>query len=145
MPLVHLWHEPSFQAPYVPETLDTPRDQRTPGEVASYLKSRFYPKPYQGRKARELRWVTTCLTSDPTEDSVPKYADWEACASLFVVINILTHNDDIRHSVRGGIGGDCQRPLGSGILCSAISTQIGGYRPQHRSLHHRGSSGQLLI
>ena len=46
---------------------------------------------------KELRWVTTCLTSDPTEDSAPKYAVWEACASLFAVIAILTHNDGIRH------------------------------------------------
>ena len=47
---------------------------------------------------KELRWVTTCLTSKPTEDSAPKYADWEACAFLFVSIDILTFNDGIRHS-----------------------------------------------
>jgi hypothetical protein len=51
-----------------------------------------------GKKAKELRWVTTCITSEPTEDSTPKYAEWEACASLFVVIDILNHNDGIRHS-----------------------------------------------
>ena len=42
--------------------------------------------------------MTTCLTSEPTEDSAPKYADWWACAPLFVAIDILTHADGIRHS-----------------------------------------------
>jgi len=37
------------------------------------------------------------------EDSAPKYADWEACVPLFVAIDILTHNDKIRHS---GIEGE---------------------------------------
>jgi hypothetical protein len=78
--------------------MDTPRDQRTPGEVASYLKGRFFLKHQHGIKAKELRWVTTCLTSEPTEDSAPKYADWEACASLFVAIDILTHSDGVCHS-----------------------------------------------
>ena len=40
-----------------------------------------------------LRWVTTCLTTKPTESSAPKYADWEACASVFVAVDILTHHD----------------------------------------------------
>ncbi len=43
-PLVHPWHEPPLHAPFAPDTLDTPRDQRTPGEVATYLKDRFRPK-----------------------------------------------------------------------------------------------------
>ena len=73
--MVHPWHEPPFQAPSTPETLDTPRDQRTPREVATYLKGRFRPKPQQGKRTKELRWVTTCLTSEPTEDFTPKYAD----------------------------------------------------------------------
>ena len=30
--------------------MDTPRDQRTPGEVATYLKGRFRPKPEQRQK-----------------------------------------------------------------------------------------------
>ena len=84
--------------PSAPDVMNTPRDQRTPGEVATYLKGRFRPKPKQGKRAKELRWVTTCLISEPTEDSAPKYADWEACASLFVFIDILTHADGIRHS-----------------------------------------------
>ncbi len=98
MPLTHPWHEPPFQAPSTSDTLDTPRDQRTPVEVATYLKGRFCPKPQYGKTGKELRWVTTCLTSGPTEDSTPKHADREACASLFVEIDILlTHNDGIRH------------------------------------------------
>ena len=68
-----------------------------PGEVDRYLKGRFCPKPPQGRNAKELRRGTTCFTSEPTEDSVPKYADWEACASLFVAIDILTNNGGIHH------------------------------------------------
>ncbi len=46
----------------------------------------------------EIRWVTTCLTSDPTEVTNPKYSDWEACASLYVAVDILTHHDGIQHS-----------------------------------------------
>ncbi len=92
------WHEPPFLAPLASDVMDTPRNQRTLEEVATYLKGRFRPKPQQGKQANELRWVTTCLTSEPTEDSAPKYANWEACASLFVVIDILTHTDGIRHS-----------------------------------------------
>jgi hypothetical protein len=42
--------------------------------------------------------LTTCLTSEPTENSAPKYTDREACASLFVTIDILIHNDGISHS-----------------------------------------------
>ena len=42
--------------------------------------------------------MTTCITSEPTEDTAPKYADSEACASLFVAIDILTHINGIRHS-----------------------------------------------
>ena len=109
-PLIHPWHEPPFQAPSTSDTLDTPRDQRTPGEVATYLKGHFCPQPRQGNKAKELRWVTTFLTSDPTEESAPKYADWEACVSLFVAIDILTHNDGIRYS--GLEGGHVETPRG---------------------------------
>jgi hypothetical protein len=45
-----------------------------------------------------MRWVTTCLTLDPTEDTTPKYYDWEACASLYIAVDILTHHDGVRHS-----------------------------------------------
>jgi len=78
--------------------MDTPRDQRTPEEVATYLKGRFRPNPQHGKRAKELKWVTICLSSEPTEESAPKYADWEACVSLFVAIDIFTHVDGIRHS-----------------------------------------------
>jgi hypothetical protein len=47
---------------------------------------------------KEFRWVTTCLTADPTEDTTPRYSNWEACASLYVAVDILTHHDCIRHS-----------------------------------------------
>jgi hypothetical protein len=98
MRLISPWHDPPFQAPSASDAMDTHRDQRTPGEVATYLKSRFYSKPHQGKQVKELRCVTTCLTSEPTEDFAPKYTDWQACASLYVAIDILIHNDGIRHS-----------------------------------------------
>ena len=58
----------------------------------------YRPMQHHGKKNREVRWVTTCPTSEPTEDSALRYADWEAYDSLFVAINILTHNDGTRHS-----------------------------------------------
>jgi len=97
MPLVHPWHEPPYHAPSALNTLDTPRDQRKPGKVATYLKGRFCPKLLQGRKAKELRWITTCLTSESTADYAPNYVNWEAFASPFVAIDILTYDDGIRH------------------------------------------------
>ena len=66
-------------------------------EVSTYLKNRHRPIHQRGKKHKDLRRVTTCLTSDPTEDSALRYADWEACPSLFLAIDILTHNDGIRH------------------------------------------------
>jgi hypothetical protein len=62
------------------------------------LKSRFRSSASLGKKTKELRWVTTCLTTEPTKASAPKYADGEACASVFVAVDILTHHDGIRHS-----------------------------------------------
>ena len=50
-PLVQPWHEPTFFAHYAPDVMDTPRDQRTPGEVATYLKGRFRPKSPARQKA----------------------------------------------------------------------------------------------
>ncbi len=44
------------------------------------------------------RRVTTCLTTEPSEDLVQTYSDWEACASLYVTVDILTNTDGIRHS-----------------------------------------------
>ncbi len=66
--------------------------------MADLLKARFRPTPIGGKKPKEFRWVTTCLTSDHTEDTSPKYNDWEACASLYVAVDILTHHDGVRHS-----------------------------------------------
>ena len=47
-------------------------------------------------------------------DCAPKYAVWEACASFFVAINILTHNDGIRHS--GFEGEPVETPRGLLVL-----------------------------
>ena len=131
-PLVHPWHEPPFSAPSAPDTLDTPRDQRTPGEVATYLKGRFRPMPQKGKRAKELRWVTTYLASEPTEDSAPKYADWEAFASLFVAIDILTHVDGIRHS---GLEGELEETAMGLLLLVACALQY---------LHKRGTTDPNL-
>ena len=92
------WLEPPFSAPSAPPGLGTPPHQRTPGEVANLLQARFRPTPIGGKKPKEFRWVDTCLIADPTEDTTPKYSDWEACASLYVVVDILTHHDGIRYS-----------------------------------------------
>ena len=92
------WLEPPFAAPSVSPGLGAPSRQRSACEIAELLKARFRPPPTGGKKPREFRWVTTCLTSDPTEDTSPRITDWEASSSLFVVVDILTHHDNIRHS-----------------------------------------------
>ncbi len=92
------WLEPPFAAPLAPPGLGTPPNQRTLGKVANLLKARFRPAPVGGKKPKEFRWVTACLTSDPTEDTTPKYSDREACASLYVAVDIVTHLDGIRNS-----------------------------------------------
>ena len=33
-----------------------------------------------------------------SEDTSPRYSDWEACATLYVAVDVLTHHDGIRHS-----------------------------------------------
>ena len=86
--------------------------------MATYQKGRFRPKPQQGKRAKEFRWVTTCLASEPTEDSAPKYADWEACASLFVTIDILTHANGIRHSGLEGGSEETSRGLLILVACA---------------------------
>jgi hypothetical protein len=78
--------------------MDTPRDQRTPEEIATYLNKRFLTQNLPGKRQPEARWVTTYLTSEPTKEYAPRYADWEARAFIHVAIGILTHGDDIRHS-----------------------------------------------
>ncbi len=72
MPLTLPWFEPPYLAPTASNVMETPRYQRAHGEVSSFLKNRYCPKPLQGKKAGELRWVTTCLTSDPTETGAPR-------------------------------------------------------------------------
>jgi len=91
------WLEPPFAAPTPPRGLVTPLDPRTLGWVVDLLKARFRPAPIAGKKPKEMRWVTTCLTSDPTEETISKYSDREACASLYGAVDILTHHDGIRH------------------------------------------------
>ena len=78
--LTSSWFKPPYMAHTYSDVLDTTTDQRTPEEVATFLRGRYHPKPLQEKKAKELRWVTTCLASDPTEDSAPRYPDWEFCA-----------------------------------------------------------------
>ena len=96
------WLEPPFAAPSVPPGLGAPPQQRTAIEFAELLKDRFRPTPSGGKKSKEFRWVSTCLTSDPTEDTSPRYTYWEACASLFVAVDLLTHHDKVCHSGREG-------------------------------------------
>jgi hypothetical protein len=64
--------------------------------------------------------VITCLTSERTEDSFPKYADWEACASLFVAIDILTNIDGIRHS---GFEGEPEETVRGLLILVACALQ----------------------
>ena len=92
------WLEPPFAAPSAPNVLDTPRDQRTADEVADFLKSRFRPASSGGKKPQERTWVATCLTYESIEESTQIYPDREACASLYVAVDILTNYDGIRHS-----------------------------------------------
>jgi hypothetical protein len=53
-------------------SLDAPRDQRTPGEVADLLKTRFRPSLPSDKKPKEMSWVAACLTSEPSEEMTPK-------------------------------------------------------------------------
>ena len=92
------WYEPSSLPPTSLDVMETPRECRTPGEVATYLKGRYNTNTAQGRWQRELRWITTPFIAKPTEESVPRYSEWEARSSLFVAIDIVTHNNGIRHS-----------------------------------------------
>ncbi len=69
------WLEPAFAAPYAPSGPGAPPQQRTSGEVADLIKARYRPAPIGGKKPKEYRWITTCLISDPTEDTTPKYSD----------------------------------------------------------------------
>jgi hypothetical protein len=92
------WYEPPFMPHTTTHVIDTPMDHRTPEEIVTYLKGKCCLKLFSGKQPRELEWITTFLTSDPTEDTVLKYSEREARASLCVAIDILSHNDGIRHS-----------------------------------------------
>jgi hypothetical protein len=92
------WLEPPFANPSALNVLDTPRDQRTPGEVAGHLNIRFRPAPLADNKSKEMRWVATYLNSELNEETTPKDSYWEVCASLFVAVDILTYHDGIRNS-----------------------------------------------
>jgi len=84
---------------------------------ASSAHARFRPTPTGGKKPNEFRWVTTFLTADPTEDTTPRYFDWEACASLYVAVDILTHHDGIRHSGLKGHPSNTARGLLFLVAC----------------------------
>ena len=49
------WLAPPFLTPTTSDVIETPRDQRTPDEIASYLKERFRPQPQKGRGHTEVR------------------------------------------------------------------------------------------
>ena len=69
------WYEPPFLSPTSPDVMETPRENRSPGEVATYFKGRYRPSAAQGRRPREIRWITTYLTSEPTEETVRRYSE----------------------------------------------------------------------
>ncbi len=81
------WYEPPFLPPTSSDDVETPRERRTSGEVATYPKGRYKPNTAQGRRQRELRWITTPLVAEPTEETVRRYSEWEASASLFICCN----------------------------------------------------------
>jgi len=64
------WYEPLFLPTTSSDVIETPRERRTPGEVATHLKGRYKPSPAQGKQPRELRWITTYLTAEPTKETV---------------------------------------------------------------------------
>ncbi len=109
--------EPPFAIMSDPDVLDTPRDQRTPEEIAAFLKAQFHPAPAAGKRPKEIRRVTTCLTFEPSEDSVQTYPDWDACANLYVSVGIFTNNDGIRDSGFEGQPSSTARDLLVIITC----------------------------
>ena len=50
MPSTLPWFEPPYLAPTTSDVIETPRDQRNPEEVSSFLKSRYHPKPSHEKK-----------------------------------------------------------------------------------------------
>ncbi len=111
------WLEPPYAAPSIPPVTCTSPQQRTACDVAEHLKARFRPPPAWGKKPREFRWLTTCLTSDPTEDTSPRITDWEGSASLFVAVDILNYHDNFRHSGMEGQSSNTARGLLVLVAC----------------------------
>ena len=55
------------------------------------------------------------------EDAAPQYSSWEAYASLFVAIDILTHKDGIRYS---GCEGKTTETVKGILVLEACAIQI---------------------
>jgi hypothetical protein len=53
------WYEPPFLPTTSSNVMEPPRERRSPGEVATYLKGRYKPNTAQGKRQKELRWITT--------------------------------------------------------------------------------------
>ncbi len=124
------WYAPPFLPPTSSAVLEAPRERRTPGEVTTYLKGRCKLNPAQGKPPRELKWITTHLVAKPTKETVRRYSEWEASASLYVAIDIVTHNDGIRHS-----GFELQTTETSHLLPSPVKVR----RPRNGPYYARGA------
>ena len=57
----------------------------------TYLKATFLPAPQPSKRAQEVQWATTTITSAPTDDAFPQYKGWTADSTLYVSIDVL-HN-----------------------------------------------------
>jgi hypothetical protein len=84
--------------PPAPDTVQNPKDKRTKMYFSYYLKKRYRPAVRPSKKPKELRWASIGLTSEPTNNTTPKYSDWDASSSLSVAVDILTHDDGVRYS-----------------------------------------------
>jgi hypothetical protein len=123
------WLAPPFLPPTTSDVMETPRDQRTPQEIASYLKARFRPQPQKGKGPTEVRWITTCLTDEPTEETAPRFADWEGSCTLQVAIDVLTHGNGVRHSGFEGQSLETARGLLVVTACALRLLQRTGRAP----------------
>jgi hypothetical protein len=77
--------------------LNGSEDATTPTEVAAFLKSVYLPVPQTSKKAAELLWVTTTLTTPPEDDNIPRYKAWETKAFLVVTIDVLDNITGVQH------------------------------------------------
>jgi hypothetical protein len=57
------WYELPFLPPTSSDVMETPKERRTPREVATYLKGRYKPNTAQGMRQRILRWITIPLVA----------------------------------------------------------------------------------